>query len=328
MQNAPVVTLHQGEQCIPQHYLTYRHDLASVEQIVKEIRFDPHYPLFVCHREQQLYLQVGIVGDDNYPKPGKVNHTKIVYGRKWRVEPQLPTSEIVQTAFLALVKAREHEVRERFRFSLNGRVTTPFNTHHDAPLMAQLSADGVFSCQQKPVVRDGSSVSYKEEVQSWLDAVTYDHGSLQVEDVIPRPDGRFLVDLSLCAGSDTTLPEITGETFGLLLNMYCPNVLYYSLMDHFLLLSQRYIEEHFSYKGFKRFSRQNSIQRIAQLSYLTRQREAQRGQLDNFEQHFSEANYETDVTRVPSINDSEYGKRLREQLSGMDIREGILPLDV
>jgi hypothetical protein len=50
-----------------------------------------------------------------------------MYGRKWRVDHKLPTSEIVQTVFLTLKTARKHEIRERFRLSAFNKITTPFN---------------------------------------------------------------------------------------------------------------------------------------------------------------------------------------------------------
>lgn len=37
-------------------------------------------------------------------------------GRKWYLSPHMTTSEIVQTAFLAVTQALEHEARERFTF--------------------------------------------------------------------------------------------------------------------------------------------------------------------------------------------------------------------
>jgi hypothetical protein len=125
-----------------QHYLSYQHSLQSVEQLLLDIDFDPRYPIFVSQADADLsaktgsglYVQVGIVGVDNY-KSSDNGQEKLVYGRKWRVEPQLPSSEIIQTIFLALKKAREHEIRELFRLEHKDKMTTPLNNHHDFPLL-------------------------------------------------------------------------------------------------------------------------------------------------------------------------------------------------
>ena len=97
--NAPVITLNNGNQCIPQHYLVYQHTLASVQSLVYDIDFDDRFPVFVNKDNNELTIQIGIIGVDNYKS---CNEIKIVYGRKWRVEPSLPTSEIIQTVFLAI----------------------------------------------------------------------------------------------------------------------------------------------------------------------------------------------------------------------------------
>jgi len=38
------------------------------------------------------------------------------YGRKWRLSQHMTKSEIVQTAFKAILTAEEHEVREKFLY--------------------------------------------------------------------------------------------------------------------------------------------------------------------------------------------------------------------
>ena len=120
LKNAPKTELADGRLCVPQHYLSYQHTLQSVEQLLLNIDFDPRYPIFVSQdgsgNSSSIYIQVGVVGADNSTTSNAENsQDKIVYGREWRIEPQLPTSEIIQTVFLALKKAREHEVRELFR---------------------------------------------------------------------------------------------------------------------------------------------------------------------------------------------------------------------
>lgn len=38
-------------------------------------------------------------------------------GRKWRLSQHMTDGELVQTAFMAVMAANEHETRERFKFS-------------------------------------------------------------------------------------------------------------------------------------------------------------------------------------------------------------------
>ena len=139
MLGAPVIEVDNNLLCIPQHFLEYDHTLESVENVVFDIIFSKKYPIFVCEDIQGIYIQIGIIGHDNYNKNTEDTPFKIVYGRKWRIEKNLPSSEIIQTTFLALKKAREHEIRELLRLhSQNSRKTsTPFSCHQDMPLLVR-----------------------------------------------------------------------------------------------------------------------------------------------------------------------------------------------
>lgn len=59
-----------------------------------------------------MYVQIGLIGRENYERGPAVRRRKLVYGRKWRLDADTPSSEILQTMYLAIQKAREHEVRE------------------------------------------------------------------------------------------------------------------------------------------------------------------------------------------------------------------------
>lgn len=48
-------------------------------------------------------------------------------GRKWRLSKHMTDSEIVQTAFLAVRTAQEHELREQFKY----KGYAIFNPHFD-----------------------------------------------------------------------------------------------------------------------------------------------------------------------------------------------------
>lgn len=104
LEYAPSVKLKNGKNCIPQHYLRYEHTLESVQNIILNCHFNKSYLIFASSEGDNIYIQIGIIGYDNYISLSKQSQKKIVYGRKWRVEPELPTSEIIQTIFLALKK--------------------------------------------------------------------------------------------------------------------------------------------------------------------------------------------------------------------------------
>lgn len=139
--HAPTIQLDNGKTAIPQQFLHYQRTRKNVENIISKIRFSMNFPLFVHEENNCLFLQVGIVGHENYTTDTAIHiRPKIVYGRRWYIEPHTPTSEVIQTAYLAIQKAREHELREyvHLKVTVNQQTydTTPFNTHMDLPLMA------------------------------------------------------------------------------------------------------------------------------------------------------------------------------------------------
>ena len=56
-------------------------------------------------------------------------------GRKWLLSPHMTDTEIVQTAFLAVLKAEEHETRESFL--VHGKAI--FNTHIKFGLLTNIA---------------------------------------------------------------------------------------------------------------------------------------------------------------------------------------------
>ena len=64
------------------------------------------YPTTRC------YLQINAVSSCN------VDGGRYVWkGRKWFLSPHMTRSEVVQTAFMAVLAAVEHETREQFKYS-------------------------------------------------------------------------------------------------------------------------------------------------------------------------------------------------------------------
>ncbi len=314
--SAPNVILDDGTNCIPQHYLSYQHTLESVSNIVAEIDYDPNYVLFVDHDNAGIFIQIGIVGLDNYVAADAQKAKKIVYGRRWRVEANLPSSEIIQTAFLALCKAREHEVRELFKWKSESCTTTPFSCHHDLPLMAM-------SVDTKTRRLSDNEDTYAQ-LEYLLACLYYDHASFCLEN-ITNLDGAIVIAFSIEASEQSKLPEIVeGLHTCILVESLEQDTVLYALMDKLLAMSNRHVEEHFSFKKYRRFSRDNSIEKIAVLSAKTRRIEVLSEKAE-FKELLTHTNYETDSTRVPSLHNTKLGIKIQKQLARLSVGAGILP---
>ena len=326
LDNAPRAKLADGRFCIPQHYLSYQHTLQSVEQILLDIDCDPRYPIFASQdasaTEAGIYIQVGIIGIDNY-KADNNEQEKIVYGRKWRVEPQLPTSEIIQTVFLALKKAREHEIRELFRLEYQDKKTTPFNNHHDLPLLTNSRA------RLQPTICSSNAHAhalFSGDIEQVLSTVHYDGARFELLSFMMRPTGEYLVELSIVQDSNAPLNDLFDSRFiSFFINKLDINYFLNQLMQQLIHLSDRYIDERFCYRGFNRFSWENDVKAIAQLSTEVRQLHKS-DDAENFNLHWKQNNYETDRSRIPVVSSGPLWHKLKSQLAPFSPIESTLPI--
>jgi hemerythrin len=315
LKNAPSYKISSDRQCIPQHYLSYKHNLDSVEQLIMNVEYSPQYPIFVSEDAGGIYLQVGIIGYDNYQTHNEQPKTKIVYGRKWRVETQLPTSEIIQTALLAIKVAREHEIRELFRMSVEDKSTTPFNNHHDLPLLSQNKAN---------LIDDKQSHSCSQ-LQQCLNSITYDGATFLITDIQQRRSNTYIMELEVVPSAHTKLPELLNQKYITLITQNSDkNELLFELMSQLIQLSNRHVEENFQYSHVARFSRNLQIERIAELSVNTRQLHKE-NELQEFANQWKITNYETDLTRVPEIKSPQLAKKIQACLAHFQPLEGVLP---
>ena len=317
IQKAPKLVLEDGTNCIPQHYLHYRHSLESVQTIISYVSFDPNYVFFVDRDKQGIYLQLGIIGVDNYCA-NQTPDSKIVYGRKWRIESWQPSSEIIQTAFLAAQKAREHEIRELFKFRDQQKTTTPFSCHQDLPL---LSLTQISKTKSTPTLcKDRDAV-----IQNLLAKIEYNGLTFSYQKRRTITEDTIALVFNVDGQAATALPELeTKKEIVLLVNEIEENAILFALIDKFICLSNRYVEEHFCFKGFNRFSRNNDVQSIANISMQTRHKRQLTSDQELFEV-FSNTNYETDVLRVPRVFKGVLGDRIKEQLANFEITDGIPP---
>lgn len=317
IKDAPKVKLKNGADCIPQHYLSYEHSLKSVQKLVLECHYNEHYPIFVGEDNTSIYIQIGIVGYDNYKPLTKQNQKKIVYGRKWRVEPDLPTSEIIQTVFVALKKAKEHELRELFTLNISNVTTTPFSNHHDLPLMAKHSQ--LLNTEQTNLSFD----AFIQQIKNRLTQIKYNHTNIKLVDSEQRKNGQLLLDLNLSSENHSQLPETKQLNFTLLLTRICINQFMYCLIEKLIQESDRDVEEHFEFKTFNRFSRKNSIEEIAELSLNTRSKSHIQDKA--FLETLAQNNYQTDKNRAPIVRSDELAKKLQKNLSSFGKLDGVLP---
>jgi hypothetical protein len=72
---------------------------------------------FCVHMDgTRAYLQVGFYEADATAAPDAPQAKTYQQGRKWLLSPHMTKSEVIQTAFKAVLTAVEHEVREKFRY--------------------------------------------------------------------------------------------------------------------------------------------------------------------------------------------------------------------
>jgi hypothetical protein len=288
---APCIELMNGKQCIPQHYLQYEQTVESVSAVLNDIEAVNDILLFCGQDDFGLYLQAGSVGHDNYKRKDDAGNRRIVYGRRWRIDPYIPTSEVIQTAFLAIKKACEHEIRELLTIhdTTSGRTGTPFSTHLDLPLMARFPE----------LVMQDASPANQPRLDAWLKGVRFDGREINIDDVTIRCNGKIVVDLVFAEGSSRRIrPGFEQLSMTIVLGELNQVTLVHELMNALIQRSDRLVDEQFRYRGFARFSQALDPARLTQLSVVTRTAGLPDEQFDLVR---TSLNYDTDTRRVPSI---------------------------
>lgn len=344
---APEIVL-QKKRVIPQQFLNFHRDLHTIEAVLNDIEFSDKYILFVNSLENLFCIQVGMIGRENYP-PSKVSRPdKIVYGRKWLIDEDMPTSEIVQTAFLAIKKSREHELREYFVLQLfdeqgvyQGKCT-PFNSHIDLPLLV----DNQHYVSQHETQWHANNAS--SSIQELLDKVSLAEYEFQLSAVQSRTRvsktsdielaytggvEQWLIDIELvdsstaCDKSKTInayFPELKNAMVTIVVNQLNTSSILYALMDAMLQVSDEYVAETFSFKGFTRFSRSNNAQAIGAFSRQSRVFDTEQFSA-NFQSQFAQMTYDVDSKRAPKMAHSALGEKQKRKLESHQQLEGFLP---
>lgn len=90
----------------------------------------PGYDIQIRWEDHQPYLRVECI-------EGVCNVTGrqlVWFGRKWRLSTHMTDGEVVQTAFMAVMAANEHETREKITY----RGVSVFDPHYDIEKLAAL----------------------------------------------------------------------------------------------------------------------------------------------------------------------------------------------
>lgn len=325
---APLAMLANGHQAVPQQYLQVQRSLENLENILERIEFDDHYILFAGQDAGELYLQAGIIGLENYPCSEEQRHQKkIVYGRRWLIEPSTPTSEVIQTAMLAIKKVREHELREKITLRLdhiknpiNGTSakTTPFNNHMDLPLM---------SANRTLLYASTDSLSKSEfacEIKKILPSIKVDSLPFKLEQIVDLNEQQTVVSLKTQTNeqTETLFPELLHALTTLVCNKRSVSEFLHELMATLVSLSDLYVEENFNYQSFARFSRKLCPIKIANFSYETRNIESNSS---DFKSSFKDMSYAVDFAKTPRFSDGNLGEKQRALVEKGGVSGGHFP---
>ena len=324
---APYVQLSNGNKAMPQHYLSYQQDLNSVSYLLSQINGLDNMLLFADEDNQGLFIQVGMIGRENYDRNDQLRQEKLVYGRRWRIEENVPSSEIIQTAYLALQKVMEHEVRELFTLSPEHttKTSTPFSTHLDLPTMAN-NSDLLLHSAKKKEKPSWSAV----DLFNAVDKVSFGQRSIQVIDILPRAN-NIIVDIKLGKPpfirqreKDLTLFDDLDIT--LLLDNFNPSTFYHRLMQALIEKGHTIIQESFTFQNFARFSETISPEMIANFSINSRPY-AQHMKDKRFAKVFREMNFATDASKAPNLGDGVLAEKNRGKINSFKNLGGHLPKD-
>ncbi len=88
---------------------------AYFEEILEKISYGRHngtWSLRLHLDETRYYLQVHCSGIPGSTDPDDGPWT----GRKWLLSPHMVRSEIIRTAYKAIIAAEEHEIQEKFKY--------------------------------------------------------------------------------------------------------------------------------------------------------------------------------------------------------------------
>lgn len=318
---AQPVSLPDGQCVMPQHYLQYCIDESALSDILANCYCFDNVLLFANHDEQGLFLQVGIIGHENYDRTAQFRPKKIVYGRRWRIEPNTPTSEVIQTAFLAIDKALEHEVRELLTIEpegYEGKVSAPFSCHQDMSAIVLTMKTLLAKAERN----DG------EHLHACAARVKFGQRPITITSVVDY-NQKTIVEVKLGTPPvyrqlENELPDFNNLTLTLILDSLQTSAFLHQLMDAIIYKSHQLTRESFLYKGVARFSYQLHPEKLAKLSIDTRPY-ARDQHNSQFLKVFERLNYDADDSKVPTYGCGKLADENRKRVNEHPNLHGHLP---
>lgn len=307
IKNAPVIELDNGAVCIPQQYLSYFHSVSTIEDIIANCSFDSGYVVMAGQDSLGLYIQIGVIGFDTFKPPRHQKYKKMVYGRRWRIEPYFPTSELIQTIYLAIKKAREHEIRERLKINVDGKYSAPFSSHQDLPLICS-QFDSLSQCEPEYTF-DG----FRRALLKITKKIQFDQSPLRVLNIEKRYGDQILVDIKFIASEWSDLPEICDAIITIIINKPSINLYLHELMDALIKQSDDYVADRFCYNEVPRFSKSVNPLKIAELSQRVRKKLTQT-EYREFYVRLKIHNDKLDQLRVPKLLSKTSSSNVRKKL--------------
>jgi len=122
--------------------VAHRQSLYSLKALIDKVSYPGFEMEFSCSNPKQP--QVRVTCPD-----GTCNHTGNPLpwnGRWWRLSPHMTDSEVVATAFKAVITCLEHEARERFLFE----GVPVYNSHADVYELKRLQEEGKTDTRKDP----------------------------------------------------------------------------------------------------------------------------------------------------------------------------------
>lgn len=117
-----------GSSCKPADLNAQIRFVSRVNDVLDCLLYKSWFIQAYCDYGAGAYLQVTFTAPDWSKARGRYANPSVQQtGRKWRLSEHMTRSEIVQTAFLAVLTAEEHEAREQFLYK--GRAI--FGPHFD-----------------------------------------------------------------------------------------------------------------------------------------------------------------------------------------------------
>jgi hypothetical protein len=121
----------------------------TFESYLEEVRYRDWD--FNVHMDgERAYLQVGFWDYDATLPPEERVEKSYQQCRKWFLSPHMTKSEVIQTAFKAILSAEEHETRERFTY----RGKAIFGPHFHVDALAAACHEHSFDLRQNSVAME------------------------------------------------------------------------------------------------------------------------------------------------------------------------------